>query len=319
MDDQALNQLNPEQLAALNDSQKAIYCLLDAGDQKFFAQTYKPKDLPVVLERKGEIIKRRKDVQERFVQLQANFAKQAAEHPQNPAGSDILTAVAGVVGVGAAAAIVATDNSAAWRGVKPSDLVPPLRTEFTSNQTQLNVSGQSNALTATVMLTGSGQPVPLLSIFLTASEDGAEVKFSDLTSQGTLEMIKDGGKKVLDIAADGLRLLARTKAGAASPGEILESANHTLSQGAGLAETAGNLKIKERAWKVIKETAENIEANYLDQLEKDRQARFALEKAWDNFYNCPTCGVNFEPEVKTCRVCGTSRPEKPVKADPRQQ
>ena len=39
-----------------------------------------------------------------------------------------------------------------------------------------------------------------------------------------------------------------------------------------------NLKLKERAWKAIKQAAESIEANYLSQMEDEREARSALEE-----------------------------------------
>jgi rubrerythrin len=91
-----------------------------------------------------------------------------------------------------------------------------------------------------------------------------------------------------------------------------------MDGGANLADVVGNLRLKERAWKVIKTSAEAIEAAYRDRVEKERQARLLLEAAWDRYYNCPTCGVSFGPEDTVCRVCGTARPDKPVTADPRQ-
>ena len=91
-----------------------------------------------------------------------------------------------------------------------------------------------------------------------------------------------------------------------------------LAQGASLADVAGNLKLKDRAWKVIKQTAEAIEANYQSEAAKIQQEISALEKAWDNYNNCPTCGVAFAPNDTECRVCGAGRPEKPTSPDPRQ-
>ena len=145
------------------------------------------------------------------------------------------------------------------------------------------------------------------------------MKISDLSSHGTLETIKSGGKKLLGIAADGLRIVSRGKFGGVSPDDLIQTASHTLSEGTELAEVAGNLKLKDRAWKTIKQAAEAIEGAYLEQLDQERQMRYALEKAWDNFYNCPTCGVPFQPDDKVCRVCASARTEPPVKPDPRSQ
>ncbi len=315
MDENALSKLSTEQIAALGDEQKAVFCMLDAADQKFFSETFAPKDLPAVLTRKGEILKRNQADRERIAKFMEALAKSDAEHPADNQSDDILGAIAGVAGIGAAAVLVATDSKANWRGVKPNDLVTPLRTEFTSDKTQLSVSGSPNALTLAVLLISSGSYIPALTINLSAVDEGTEVKVSELTSHGALETLRAGGMKVLNIASDGLKVLT----GRTSPFDILDTANHTLSDGADLAEIAGNLKLKDRAWKVIKQTAESIEANYNSEQEIARQARFALEKAWDNYKNCPTCGVSFEPDDKVCRVCGSGRPEQPLKADPRQQ
>lgn len=320
MDDQALSKLTPEQVAGLNDEQKAIFCMLDEADQKFFSSTFNPGDLPRVLTRKGEIIKRNQTDREYMEKLKATFAQSPENaRPSEDKSSDILTAVGAAVGIGAAATLVATDSTASWRGVKPGDLVAPLRTEFNNDQTRIDVAGNPQALTVTVQIIGDHEYVPALTIGMSAENDSTKVKVSDLSSRGTLETLKAGGKKLLGIAADGVRILTGSKFGGASPADLIDTANRTLSEGADLAEVAGNLRLRDRAWKVIKQTGETIEASYLSQLDQERQARYALEKAWDNFYNCPTCGVPFQPDDKTCRVCASARPESPQKPDPRSQ
>jgi hypothetical protein len=334
MDDLVLSKLSADQLAALNDDQKAIFCLLSEADQKFFSQTFKPADLPVALERKGEILKRNqanREFMERFkaaVQTAApteapaegeSGAAQDAKPKSSTSGEDILTAVAGAVGLGAAAAAVASDNSASWRGVKPNDLVVPLRNEFNNDRTRVDVAGNPQALTVSVMILSGGHSVPALTIGLAQENDSTTVKMSDLTTHGVLETVKEGGMKILGMAADGLRILTHSKLGGISPDELVNTASHTFEEGADLAEVAGNLKLKDRAWKVVKQTAETVEASYLSQLEQERQARYALEKAWDNYYNCLTCGVPFGAEDANCRVCGSARPESPKKMDPRKQ
>jgi rubrerythrin len=321
MEEAALTKLSEDQKAELSDELKAVFCMLKEPDQDFFAQSMKPKDLPLALSRKAEIIKRDKEQQAHLQQLSAFFAQDGQAAPASSGGGkaeDIVTAAATVLGVGATAVAVATDNSAIYHGVKPSDLVEPLRTEFQSGSTSFGVVGQPDALTATVYLAESGERVPAMTITLTALKEGTEVKVNELTTQGILEAVKAGGEKLLDLAKQGVNLLRRSKTGGISPEDMLSTANQTLESGAGLAETVHNLKLKDRAWKVIKQTAEAIEANYRAQVEKERQARAALERAWDNYNNCPTCGVTFGVEENVCRVCSTARPEKPQKPDPRQ-
>lgn len=318
MDTDPLSRLSTQQISSLSDEQKAIFCSLDDSDQVFFSETFTPNDLPVVLDRKGEILKRNKADRERLLAIQEQMVQNtAAASPGSQSAGDVITAVAGVVGVGVAAAVVATDNKASWRGVKPGDLIPALRNEFNTERTQLSFSGSPSALAAAIMLLADTGFVPALTINLTAVDDGTEVKMSDLTSQGTIATIKEGGAQILNMAGNAIRVLRRGRRGSVSPEEVLSTASQTLSSGADLAKVAGNMQLKERAWKVIKQTAEAVEANYLSELEKARQAREALEKAWDRFNNCPVCGVSFGSDDQECRVCGTDRPEKPLVADPR--
>jgi hypothetical protein len=142
MDEQDLSQLSADQLASLNEDQKVIFCSLNEADQKFFSQSFKPKDLPSALTRKGEILKRNQADRERMDHLKAIFAQKAETTPTSSnSADDILTGIGAAVGLGAAAAIIATDSTATWRGVKPNDLVSPLRTGFTTEKTCINVAG----------------------------------------------------------------------------------------------------------------------------------------------------------------------------------
>jgi hypothetical protein len=314
MDETALSRLSAEQLAGLNDELKAVYCLLVPTDQEFFANAFKPADLPTALARKAEILKRSQAQRERLVQLQADFAQNASAHPPvDDKVEGLVAAAAGVLGVGAAAAVVASDNTAHYRGVRPQDLVEPLRAEFGGGNTMIQFSGQADALVGAVSLTGSAGPVAAMTLNLSAVNDGLDVKVNDLTTRGVLETVKEGGKKLLDAAGDVVDLITRGQRGQVSPGDLIGA----VEQGASLAETASALKLKERAWKVIRQAAESVEAVYLSRLDQERTARFALEKAWDHYNNCPTCGVAFGAEDKQCRVCSSARPEAPLKPDPR--
>ncbi len=319
MDETALAKLSAEQIAALSDEHKAVFCMLVPADQDFFAGHFTPADLPTALARKGEILKRSKSERERMEKLKAFFAQSVEAHPpENDNAEGTLTAAAmGVLGVGGAVAAV-TDNTARYRGVSPADLVAPLRAEFGGGRTRIDFSGPPEALTGTVALVGSGGAVPAMTVILSAVEGGVEVKVNDLTTRGLIESLKEGGKAILDAAGKGLDLLKVGKRGG-SPEDLISTAQETLSGGAGLAEAAGGLKLKERAWKAIRAAAESLEAAASSRLEEERKAQAALEAAWDRYTACPTCGVSFAPEDTLCRVCGTARPEKPLKPDPRAQ
>lgn len=313
----AFAKLSSEKAAALNDEQKAIFLSLSPADQDFFASAFKPGDLPGALTRKGEIMQRNQPERERMTRnLAALREGAAARPPEADAAEDALTGVAmGALGIGAAVA-VATDNTARYRGVRPEELVAPLRAEFGSGSTTVDISGRPDALVATVSLLDGGGTVPAMTINLTSVDEGVEVKVNDLTTRGLLESVKKGGMKLLDAAGKGIDLL---RGGARSPLDMVDKAGRALTSGTNLFETASNLNLKQRAWKTIKQAAEAIEKNYLSELDEERQERFALEKAWDNHNNCPNCGVSFGPEEAACRVCATARPERPSRSDPRSQ
>jgi hypothetical protein len=320
MNENSLEKLSVEQIQVLSEEQKAIFFTMDERDQDFFAQTFKPGDLPKALDRKGEILKRNQADRVRLEKIKGALAQVSADRAASQEGTeDVLTAIAGAVGIGAAAAAVASDNTGFWQGVKPADLVAPLRTEFTNDRTRVSVDGNTDALTVNVLLiTDNYQSVPALTVHLSAVKNGTQVKVSDLTSHGMLQTIKDGGKKLLDLASDGLELLSKRNRSVVGPGDVISKAGDVLDEGSELAKVAGNLKLNERAWKVIKQSAETVEASYLSEKQRQLEARTALESAWDRYNNCPTCLVSFDVGDTLCRVCGTARPPAPQQPDPRQ-
>ena len=101
--------------------------------------------------------------------------------------------------------------------------------------------------------------------------------------------------------------------------EVVSTASSALTAGTSLAEDANNLNLKARAWKVIRPLAESIEAQARAEKEAARARQDALENAWNHYYACPTCAVEFGPEDTVCRVCATGRPEQPGNPDPRKQ
>lgn len=318
-----LDLLSPAQQEVLSDEQKALYCLLSGADQAFFAETFTPQDLPKALDRKAEIMINNQANRDRLARLKGMIAERSRQITVSGGGTagdqkseDIITAITTAVGVGAAGLAIATDNTARWQGVWPRDLVAPLEKEFENQEkTDIDFEGTPDALEGTVFVSSGKRFVPALTINMTRIGDGVEVKMGDLTSRGFLETLRGGGEKILSLAYKGLVLWSRR--GRGNPADLIGMANSALSDTAGLADLAGNLKIKDRAWSVIKNTATQIEKNYQDRLAQERKARFALERAWDQYYACPTCAVPFGNEEKTCHVCGTSRPDQPMKPDPR--
>jgi hypothetical protein len=316
-----LSRLSAEQFDACDDELKAVYALLDEPDQIFFAQTFSAKDLPRALGRKAEILKHNRASRERLEKLKTLLA-QAAANPDNAVvgglgGDDLLSSVAAAAGIGAVAYAVATDNTAHWTGVQPRDLVAPLEAEFGNQEmTDVEFDGSSDALEGTVFLVSGNRFVPALTINLVRKEDGVEVRVGDLTSQGMLETLRGSGEKLFSLAMKGLNLWTRKGRGIA-PADLAGMAGSAFQDSTRLAQLAGNLKIKDRAWSVIRNTADAVEKAWRDRQIELREQRAALEGAWDNYYNCPSCAVPFGDEDRKCRVCGTGRPERPRRPDPR--
>jgi hypothetical protein len=318
-----LSSLSSEQLAALSDEQKAIYVMMKPADQAFFAETFSARDLPKALDRKAEIMTFNQAGRKRLEKLRGMIAEGTSSlvvPGAGPAGGvkgeDLLSAAAAAVGIGALSYAVATDNTARWQGVKPRDLVAPLKNEFENQErTDIEFEGSADALEGTVFVASGRRYIPALTINMTRVGNGLEVKMGDLTSRSFLETLRGGGEKVLRLAQKGLILWGRR--GRGNPADLISMANSALTDTAGLADVASNLQIKERAWKVIKNSATEFEKAYQDRQAQERAARNALEAAWDRYYACPTCSVSFQEDDKTCRVCGTSRPEAPVRTDPR--
>ncbi|MEJ5312942.1 MULTISPECIES: hypothetical protein [Anaerolinea] len=317
MDDSALARLSAEQLAGLSDEQKAIFCTLTPDDQDFFARTFSPNDLPGALTRKGEIMNRHAEERKRLAEMLEALRKGAREHkPVEDEAEGALTALAaGVLGAGAVAA-VATEGSASYQGVEPDDLIAPLQAEFNGRGSLITFSGDASNLTGTISLLTNAGAIPAMTIQLVRTPTGCDVKINDLTRPGMIEIVKQGGKRLLGLAGAGLSLLRGDVRGA---DDLFEKASRALSEGAGLAEIAGHLQLKERAWKVIRQAAEALEAAYLKQKQAERAEQLALERAWDAYYACSTCSVPFGDDDTECRVCGSARPAPPSQPDPRRK
>lgn len=314
MENDALNKLSAAHLEQLNDQQKAAFVMMDEKDQDFFASNFKPGEIATVINRKIEILQRNKAKQARMEQIQASMAKAAAEVPSSPAMDD-LSGVLGAVGLGAGvlAGAAISNDTAHWRGVKQDDLINALRAEFANHsETSVTTSGTPNALTTSILLATDKGPVPAVTIQMTTVDDGTEVKVSDLSAESLGDTLTKGGKKIINLAADGLKLLGKKSfLGGVSADEVLGTASHALDESSGLGELAGRLKIKERAWKAMKAAADSIEKNYLTELEKKRQEQHKTEAELRYYATCEFCGKTFGEDDIVCTGCGQARPPKP--------
>ncbi len=316
------NQLSAEQLSSLNDEQKAIYQILDTKDKQFFANTFSAKDLPGALSRKGEIIKRNKAQYQKLLALQTRFA-QVTPVEDNGTGNagDLGSIVAGAaasVGIGVAAKAVSTDGTASWKGVPPRYVADALETAFDDgNTTDIEVEGNEDDLTATIYLrpADGSRYVPALTISLIFVNESLNVKMGDLTQETWLETARQGGQKLLELAQKGLWLWARRRS-IFSP-EAMDLAQSAVDSAFDAAQTARDLKIQERAWKIIKDTADEREKAYLIEEQREEQKRRDLEKAWDDYRKCPRCGEVFAEADTLCRICGRGRNSPPSQSDPR--
>lgn len=315
----ALEQLSGDKLASLNEEQKATFCMLHPTDQKFFARAFSPDDLPVALERKKALILANQKEIEQWEALKRRFALPLAapEGANKISLGEVGLALAGVAGVGAAVAI-ASDGTAQWEGLQPADLLPALQTEFADKErTDFEVTGGPDALEGTVFLISGRQYVPALTINLTRVQNATQVKVSDMTSAGLLEAVKRGGQTLFRLAQKGFSLWSHSRRGLRGGAEVFNTAGSLFEDGTSIAGLAQDLKLERRAWEAIKRSADSLERARQERLRQEREERFALEQAWDRYYNCPRCGVPFGEGDKECHVCGTERPLMPEHPDPR--
>jgi hypothetical protein len=167
----------------------------------------------------------------------------------------------------------------------------------------------------TVFLISSRQFVPALNVHLTKVQNGTQVKISDLTSEGLLEAVKKGGAALFRLAQKGLSLWTF---GRRNPAGALRTASSLFEDGTDIAGLAQDLNLEKRAWQCIKNAADSLERAKQEQRRQAEESRYALEQAWDHYYNCPRCSVPFGEGDKECQVCGTQRPLMPTQPDPRQ-
>ncbi len=316
--------LSDEQLAALNETQKAIFLQLDNFDRQFFGENFSPTTLGKALERKWEVVLSRRALEEHDRRVRARFAAGAQEPPAPGPASGKLTpsdlalgagGLAGLVGVGVLAGKIAPEGKAGWRGVQPRDLVEPLVKTFARQQRtdiRFDPPDSGGAIHGQVLLRTSAGLLPGLNIVLTPLEEGTQAFVSKVSSQSLLESIKAGGVNLLGLAKDALRL-GRSH----DPANLLDLAGKVVEHGTEIAKAVDDLDLEDKAWEAIQRAAEPLQSIYDEKMVLVNDQRLKLEMAWDDYRSCPRCRVEFGAEDRECRVCGTERPPKPDQPDPR--
>jgi hypothetical protein len=314
--------LNQEQLAALNDEQKQIFTQLESKDRQFYAENFSPKSLGAALGRKWEIMQKhaRRSAFEQKVQAEMAEIQNQTEDDVGLSTADIgagAAGIAGAVGLGVLAKKIAPDGKANWRGVSPRDLVEPLVSTFARQEKtdiRFEAPTQGGVTQATVLLRTPTTLVPGLTIILTPFEEKTEVQISKLSSEGVMQTIKEGGSRLFDLLADGVRAKRRQDVGG-----LLDLAGKAIEDGVDIAQMVKDLDLEDKAWQAIKNAADPLQAIYDQKMAIENEKRHQLELLWDDYYTCPKCRVEFGAEDVECRVCGAERPDIPSKADPRRK
>jgi hypothetical protein len=312
--------LSPEQIEILSDAQKGVFLQLDEKDREFYAENFSPGSLGKALERKGEIMQSRARLAAFDEKVKANLASSAGEAITGPglSAEDVAigaAGVAGAIGVGVLARQIAPEGKASWRGVTPRDLVEPLVNAFARQEKtdiRFETPGEQGVQQATILLRTSKGLVPGLIIVLAPLEQTTQVQISQLTSEGVMQALKEGGLKLLDLLQEGLRLKRR-----GGLDDLLVLAGRAVDEGVDIAQLVKDLDLEDRAWEVVKNAADPIQAVYDEKMKIENAARLKLEMLWDDYYSCPKCRVEFGADDTECRVCGAARPEKPEQPDPR--
>ncbi len=312
--------LSPEQLEALTDSQKQIFTQLDEKDRQFFAGNFSPTSLGQALERKWESVQSRARLEAFDQRVKENLTAagtQATDKPGLTGGDVALGAagVAGAVGIGVLARKIAPEGKATWRGVTPRDLVDPLVNTF-ARQEKTDIRFQSptseGLIQGSVLLRTSGGLVPGLTIVLTPFKDATQVEISKVSSDSIMQAVKEGGQKLINLVQQGLHL-GRGRGGA----DMLDMADDLFRTGVDIAQIVKDLDLEDKAWEAIQKVADPLQAVYDEKMAIENEERLKLEMAWDDYYSCPKCRVNFGADDAECRVCGSARPSKPDQPDPR--
>jgi hypothetical protein len=223
-------------------------------------------------------------------------------------GDDVLAGL----GIGAAVvggAVAPHSNPVTFAGVKASVIANSLKSELTSDDTQVQVSTTGDSTVVTILLhqAQSYQFLPALSATLLEKAGALTVTLGNLDKSVTRGAWTSIGGTVVEQGKD--LLLGRR-----GPGGLLDTAGDLIES---ISEVAGNvddLALPKQVWAVIDRVGKAAEEGYLEEKRLKDEAlrqREAAEWAWTH---CPSCGRAYGPEETqrvSCPSCGGTRGDKP--------
>lgn len=322
VDSSALEKLSSEQLSALSEEEKEIFCALHPSDQDFAAHTFSAASLPVFLRKKGTLERQNQESGARQAALNSRIKNAVPEETSDGSGSLVQTLVGGAaavtaaVGIGALAGKISTDGSMTWHDLPVDLAVQALRAEFNSSDGRTNALANrmdSQTTRVDINLLASGRQIPGISVqFSSLSQSETKVQVSDLTNASITEMLKERGEDALDLLKGGVDLLIRRQRnGSIDLGRMFGLGKDALDKAFDAHQAVKDLDLEDRAWESLIKVAEPRERDW------EKRRRQALEDhesqrlAWKFFESCENCSVPYEPEAESCAVCGNLRPPKP--------
>ena len=326
----AKQKLTPEQLMALNDELIATFLAMPEGDQDFTAATFSPRDIPIFLANKKDQMVRNQQMKARYEEIAARMSAAGAQ-VESSEKSGMLAGIAGVAGVGAAAAAASKldDGQSRWYVDSPKQAINAavrrLNSEFGGQEkTDFTYDRNGDLVHATVFVmrqTGrqQGARLPALDITIAPNEsaNAVEVHVGELDKQTLLDTAKALSKKGFDVLRKGVRVV--TRRGRVNPGDMIDLAGDSLDTVFDIGKSVQEMGLVKKAWEYLGEVLDPLETVYNDLQKERREAKQKAIGVWENYINCPTCGVGFMAGDVQCRICDTDRPEKPVFKDPRNE
>jgi hypothetical protein len=221
-------------------------------------------------------------------------------------GDDVLSGLGlGAAVVGGAAA--PHSNPTIFEGVKASVIAHALRSELTSDDTQVQVShtGDSTVITILLHQAQSHQFLPALTVTLLEKAGALTVTLGDLDKSVTRGAWASIGGTVVEQGKDLLRR---------GPGGLLDAAGELIEGISEVAENVDDLALPKQVWAVIDRVGKAAEEGYLEEKRLKETAARQREEAERAWTHCPSCGRAYSSEEAarvSCPSCGGTRGAKP--------
>jgi hypothetical protein len=223
-------------------------------------------------------------------------------------GDDVLTGL----GLGAAVvggAVAPHPNPVTFAGIKASVIANALKSELTSDDTQVQVSqtGDSTVVTLLLQQTQSYQFLPALTATLLEKAGALTVTLGDLDKNMTRGAWTSIGGTIVE---QGKGLLRRRR----GPAGLLDAAGELIEDISEVAENVDDLALPKQVWAVIDRVGKAAEEGYLEEKRLQEEALRKREEAEWAWTHCPSCGRAYSPEEAqrvSCPSCGGTRGDKP--------